>query len=75
MAMRRTHIMLSDRQLSLLRDESGRTDVSVGELIRRAVDKVYRPRARLAFRGYEVAFSVWKRPDAAVVGRRVRTKL
>jgi hypothetical protein len=67
--------MLTDRQLTLLRDESGRSDVSVGELIRRAVDKVYRPRARVTFRGYEIAFSCWKRPDAAVLGRRVRTKL
>ncbi len=44
----------------------------MSELIRRAIDHVYQPWVRPTVRGYEVALAFWKRPDAAVVGRRVR---
>jgi hypothetical protein len=41
--------------------------------VRRAVDKTYRPHSRPTVRGIEISFGLWRRPDAAVVGRRVRT--
>jgi hypothetical protein len=47
----------------------------MAELIRRAVDHVYRPWMRKHLKGYEVSVGVWKRPDAGVMGRRVRSRL
>jgi hypothetical protein len=70
---RRTQIMLTDRQHAFLRDESWRTGLPLAELVRRAVDKTYRPHSRPTVRGLEFSLAVWRRPDAAVVGRRVRT--
>jgi hypothetical protein len=70
---RRTQITLTDRQHAFLRDESWRTGLPLAELVRRAVDKTYRPHSRPTVRGLEVSLAVWRRPDAAVVGRRVRT--
>jgi hypothetical protein len=72
---RRTQITLRDRQYDLLMDESIRSGVSMAELIRRAIDHVYRPWIRPKAKGYEVSVAVWKRPDAAVLGRRVRSRL
>jgi hypothetical protein len=42
----------------------------MGELVRRAVDKTYRPQARPAFRGFELSLGFWDRPPAAIAGRR-----
>jgi hypothetical protein len=70
---RRTQITLTDRQHALLRDESWRTGLPLAELVRRAVDKTYRPHSRPTVRGVEISLGLWRRPDAAVVGRRVRT--
>jgi len=69
----RFDVLLTHRQLSLLRDESDRTSVSISELVRRAVDKTYRPNLRPKVDGFEISFGVWRRPDAAVAGRRTRT--
>ena len=44
----------------------------MAELVRRAVDRVYQPWIRPTVHGYEVNVALWRRPDAAVVGRRVR---
>jgi hypothetical protein len=71
---RRTQITLTDRQHALLHDESFRTGLSLAELIRRAVDRTYQPRVRPAVTGVELSFGLWRRPDAAVAGRRVRTR-
>ncbi len=71
---RRTQITLTDRQHALLRDESSRTGLSLAELVRRAVDKTYRPHVRPAVTGLELSVGVWRRPDAAVAGRRVKTR-
>jgi hypothetical protein len=68
--MRRTHVMLTDRQHAFLRHESARTGLSMAELVRRAVDRVYRPQVRERVPGLEVSLGFWRRPDAAVVGRR-----
>ena len=67
---RRTQITLSDRQHAFLLSESDRTGLSLAELVRRAVDKTYRPHLRPRVHGLELSFGFWRRPDAAVVGRR-----
>ena len=66
---RKTQITLTDRQHSLLVEESMRSSVSMAELIRRAIDAVYRPETRPLVRGYEVNLGVFRTPDAAVIGR------
>ena len=70
---RRTQITLTDRQHALLLDEAQRTGLSLAELIRRSVDRVYRPHVRPSVGGLELSVGVWRRPDAAVAGRRART--
>ena len=67
---RRTQITLSDRQHAFLMSEADRTGLSLAELVRRALDTVYRPHRRERVRGFEFSLGVWERPDAAVVGRR-----
>jgi hypothetical protein len=69
---RRTQITLSDRQHAFLWHESRRTGLPLAELVRRAVDTVYRPETRPRASGLEVTVGVWRRPDVAVVGRRRR---
>jgi hypothetical protein len=69
---RRTQITLTDRQHARLVDEAWRSGLSMAELVRRAVDAVYRPKARSTVGGFEVNVGLWRRPDAAVCGRRVR---
>jgi hypothetical protein len=67
---RKTQITLTDRQHAFLHDEKARTGLSVAELVRRAIDGVYRPHQRPRVGGFEVSVGLWRRPDAAVVGRR-----
>jgi hypothetical protein len=69
---RRTQVTLTDRQHALLLDESARSGLSLAELVRRAVDSVYRPHLRPRVRGFEVSVGMWREPDAAVVARRVK---
>jgi hypothetical protein len=72
---RKSQITLTDRQHAYLLSESLRTGLSIAELIRRAIDRVYRPHLRPRVPGFELAVGVWKRPDAAVVGRRRERRL
>ena len=72
--LHRTHVMLTQEQYTLLKAEADVAGLSLGELVRRALDHVYRPSARLRVRGWEVTFALWKRPDAAVVGRRLKVR-
>lgn len=72
---RKTQLTLTDRQHAYLIGESIRTGLSMAELIRRAIDKVYRPELRPKIPGYELSIGVWRRPDAAVVGRRKERRL
>jgi hypothetical protein len=67
---RRTNIIFTDRQHAFLVEESRRTGLSMGELVRRAVDGVYRPFDRPRIGGFELNVGIWRQPDAAVVGRR-----
>ena len=72
---RKTQVTLTDRQHAYLIGESIRTGLSMAELIRRAIDKVYRPELRPKIPGYELSLGVWRRPDAAIVGRRKERRL
>ena len=72
---RKTQLTLTDRQHAHLLGESIRTGLSMAELIRRAIDSVYRPEQRPRIPGYELSLGIWKRPDAAVVGRRRTRRL
>jgi len=67
---RRTQITLTDRQHVFLQIESDRTGLSIAELVRRAIDRTYRPHLRPKVGGVELSLGLWARPDAAVVGRR-----
>jgi hypothetical protein len=58
----------------LLRDESRRTGLSLAELVRRSVDRVYRPHERPVVRGFELNLGLWRELDAAIVARRVRPR-
>ena len=71
---RRTQITLKDRQHRLLLEESVRTGLSMAELVRRAVDSVYRPAARLKLGGFGLVVGGFREADPAVVGRRVLTR-
>jgi len=68
----KTHVMLETRQYALLKHEAARSSLSMGELVRRAVDKTYRPFYRPAVLGFELNLSLWRRIDAAAIARRVR---
>jgi hypothetical protein len=69
---RKTQITLSDRQHAFLRNEAYRTGLSMAELTRRAIDATYRPYDRPRVGGFELSVGVWRRPDAALAGRRVK---
>lgn len=71
---RRTQITLTERQFALLVDEAHRSGLPMAELVRRAVDATYRPAFRQRVRGYELSLALWRRPDAALVGRRLLPK-
>lgn len=66
---RRLQITLTDSQYEQLRAESDRSDLPMAELIRRAVDAVYRPNSRVRVGGLELNVGIFRQPDAAVVGR------
>lgn len=68
----RTHVILREDQREYLLNESARTGLSVGELVRRALDTTYRIRPRPQIGGFELSVGLWRRLDAAVTGRRLR---
>jgi hypothetical protein len=67
---RRFNFYLEDAQYDVLTAESGRSSISVAELIRRAIDRAFELDSSRRTGGIELSVGVWKRPDAAVVGRR-----
>jgi hypothetical protein len=67
---RRFNLYLEDLQYDVLTAESGRSSISVGELIRRAIDQAFELDSSRRTGGIELSVGVWKRSDAAVVGRR-----
>jgi hypothetical protein len=68
-------ITLTDEQYAWLNTEASRTSVSIAELTRRAIERVYQPGKRSRTGGVEVSVGVWRRPDSAVVGRRPGIRL
>jgi hypothetical protein len=66
---RKTQITLTDRQHQLLLEESIRSSVSMAELVRRAIDAVYRPKLRPVVGGFQVNVGLLRAPDAALIGR------
>jgi hypothetical protein len=69
---RRTQITFTDRQHALLIDESNRTGLPMAELVRRAVDRTFRPVSRQPLaRGFELSLGLWRELDAAFAARRV----
>ena len=66
----RLHVLVSSAQRATLDEEADRTGLSISELVRRAIDRTYRPDARPRAKGVELSLGVWRRPDAAVAGRR-----
>ena len=70
----RLQITLSDRQYAALLTESVRSTLSMAELIRRAIDSLYRPEAALVVGGLEISVGVHRERDAAMIGR-LRRKL
>jgi len=71
----RMQISLTDQQFQTLDAEANRTGLSIAELVRRAVDRAYRPSVRPHASGIELSVGVWRRPDAAVTGRRPGIRL
>ena len=66
----RFHFMLEQRQHAYLSGEAERMSVSVAELIRRAIDHTYGLPSNRRADGVELSLAIWRRPDAAVIGRR-----
>jgi len=71
---RRTQITFTDHQHAFLVEESNRSGLPMAELVRRAVDRTFRPFRRPTVRGFELSLGLWREPDAAVVGRRVKPR-
>jgi hypothetical protein len=71
----RFNLFMTEQQYDCLVAEANRSGLAVAELVRRAVDQVYRPHVRPRVPGVEVSVGLWRRPDAAVVGRRPGLKL
>jgi hypothetical protein len=68
-------ISLTERQYEVLDAEAWRTGLPIAELVRRAVDRAYRPDERPRAGGLEVSVGLWRRPDAAITGRRPGIRL
>ena len=71
---RRLHIMITDEQYCFLARASERTSLSIGELIRRAVDEKY-PASRESRLGREFTLALWRRPKLPENGRRSGVRL
>ena len=71
---RKTQITLTDRQHAFLVSESRRTGLSLAELVRRSIDRTYRPFSQPAVKGFELSLGFWRAPDAAAIGRRTGTR-
>ena len=66
------HVLVRPDQYQALLEESARSGLPMAELVRRALDSVYRPYRRPSARGVEVSVGLWRRLDAGVTGRRLR---
>ena len=68
------HVHIPERQYRWLKSESAVTGLPMAELVRRALDYTYKPDARTRASGWQASLGWWRRPDAAVVGRRAGTR-
>jgi hypothetical protein len=66
------HVLLTEGQRDFLRNESARSGLSMGELVRRALDVAYPLPPRRQVGGFELSVGLWRRLDPAVTGRRLR---
>ena len=66
----RFNLILEERQYRFLTAESERQSLAAAELIRRAIDDSFGLMPEQRTDGFEVSFGLWRRPDAAIVGRR-----
>jgi hypothetical protein len=71
----RFNLFMSETQHDLLVAEANRTGLAASELVRRAIDRTYRPDHRARADGFELSLALWRRPDAAVTGRRPGIRL
>jgi hypothetical protein len=71
----RFNLFMTKGQYDCLSDEADRTGLSIAELVRRAIDGAYRPEQRQRTGGFELSVGLWRRPDAAVAGRRPGIRL
>jgi hypothetical protein len=71
----RLHVLVTEQQYRCLVIEANRTGLPMAELARRAIDRVYRPDHRPRAGGLELSIGLWRRPDAAVAGRRPGVRL
>jgi hypothetical protein len=67
-------VTLTDEQYAFLRVESHVTGLPMAELVRRALELAYPAAERPRVRGWDFRLGVWRRPDAAVVGRRAPSR-
>jgi hypothetical protein len=63
------HVLVTPRQHAFLRDEARRSGLPMNELVRRAIDSGLRPKAAFHVFGYELRLGLFRRPDAATIGR------
>jgi len=68
------HVHIAEHQYRWLKTESAVTGLPMAELVRRALDYTYKPEARTRVSGWQASVGWWRRPDAAVVGRRAGTR-
>jgi hypothetical protein len=67
---RKFTLTLEDRQYTVLCSEAERSSVAMAELVRRAVDESFGLKPDRKSPGLGLTFGIWKRPDAALLGRR-----
>lgn len=66
----RMHVIVSDRQYSLLVEERAQRGISMCELIRQAIDRAYRPNSRPRVNGFELSFRLHRPVDPRWLERR-----
>jgi len=71
----RFNLFMTEEQYECLVAEANRSGLAAAELVRRAIDRVYRPDRRTRARGFELSVGFWRKPDAAVTGRRPGIRL
>ncbi len=72
--MRRFHVNLTERQYEFLSFEAYVSGLTRGELVRRALEHTYPLRERPRVGGIELNVGLFRDPDAAIVGRRLRRR-